>query len=298
MNQTIGKEFLILKELNSGATSNIYLVKSIKSEEIYAAKVYKKESERKYFYKEIESLKRLYNAPGIAHLVTYGENSIIKEGIPEDEIQQYIILDYLSNKDLFFFVKNFNGINENKIKSLFHKILKPVEQCHSNGIYHRDIKLENILLDNENNPILCDFGFAGFIEEVDDSGYLNEFLGTNHYASPEILRQIPYNGIKSDIFSLGVMLFCLIFRSFPFSSATKSNSLYKLIFRKKYKEYWEEIGKKIGINKVESVSEECKILIFKMLAYNPNERPSIDEIYRDEWMKVNNYCKNERKYFF
>ena len=129
---------------------------------------------------------------------------------------------------------------------------------------------------------------AGFIEEVDDSGYLNEFLGTNHYASPEILRQIPYNGIKSDIFSLGVMLFCLIFRSFPFSSATKSNSLYKLIFRKKYKEYWEEIGKKIGINKVESVSEECKILIFKMLAYNPNERPSIDEIYRDEWMKVNN----------
>ena len=288
MSKTIGKEYLILKEINNGATSNIYLVKSIKSKEIYAAKIYKFESERKYFYKEIESLKRLYDTPGIAHLISFGESSILKEGIPEDDTQQYIILDYVSNLDLFYYVKNSNEIDENKIKSLFYRILEIVDQCHSKGICHRDLKLENILLDNECNPILCDFGFAGFSEEEDGSGCLTEFLGTNYYASPEILRQIPYNGIKCDIFSLGVILFCLVFKSFPFSSATKSNSLYKLIFRKKYNEYWEEIGKKNGIKKVVQVSEECKRLIFKMLAYNPNERPSIDEIYRDDWMKIKN----------
>ena len=288
MSKTIGKEYLILKEINNGATSNIYLVKSIKSKEIYAAKIYKFESERKYFYKEIESLKRLYDTPGIAHLISFGESSILKEGIPEDDTQQYIILDYVSNLDLFYYVKNSNEIDENKIKSLFYRILEIVDQCHSKGICHRDLKLENILLDNECNPILCDFGFAGFSEEEDGSGCLTEFLGTNYYASPEILRQIPYNGIKCDIFSLGVILFCLVFKSFPFSSATKSNSLYKLIFRKKYNEYWEEIGNKNGIKKVVQVSEECKRLIFKMLAYNPNERPSIDEIYRDDWMKIKN----------
>ena len=285
MSELIGNEFLILKKINSGSTANVYLVKSIKSEEIYAAKVYKVES--KYFYKEIEILKRLYDISGIAHLITYGETlTITDEILDEDEIQKYIIMDYIPNKDLFYYVKNSKGIDENKVKFLFYKILKAVEQCHNKGICHRDLKLENILLDDLNNPILCDFGFADFIEGEDGSGNLNEFLGTNCYVSPEILSYIPYNGIKCDIFSLGVVLFCLIFGNFAFSAAKKTNRHYKLIIRKKYKEYWEEVGKIIGKEKINNVSEECKRLIFKMLAYDPNERPSINDILNNEWMKI------------
>ncbi len=104
MSELIGNEFLILKKINSGSTANVYLVKSIKSEEIYAAKVYKVES--KYFYKEIEVLKRLYNISGIAHLIKYGETlTITDEILDEDEIQKYIIMDYIPNKDLFYYIK-------------------------------------------------------------------------------------------------------------------------------------------------------------------------------------------------
>ena len=84
---------------------------------------------------------------------------------------------------------------------IFSKILRGVLSCHKEGICHRDIKLDNILLDENFNPKICDFGFGTF-----NTGKLNEFLGSPKYASPEILGGIPYDGFKSDIFSLGVLL--------------------------------------------------------------------------------------------
>ena len=291
----IGKEYLIIKEIESGSTSNVYLVKSLRTEEIYTAKVFKNES--KYYLNEIEVLKKLslYNCPGIINLISYGQAPVIKDEASDDEEEeddddyenkQYIILDYIPNKDLFHYIKKSNGLDERTAKFIFYKILKAVEQCHSQGICHRDLKLENILLDENNNPILCDFGFATFIEGEDGNRKLTEYLGTENYLSPEISKNIPYDGIKNDIFSLGVILFCLVFCNFGFSSATRYNKLYKLIIRNNFEQYWEEIGKKIGKEKVNNVSLEFKKLFFKIVSYNPEQRPSIDEILNDDWFKI------------
>ena len=182
MSEIIGREYLIKALIGSGFTSDIYLVKSIVNEGIYAAKVYKSQSE--YFLKEIEIMKKLSinNTPGIVHLVSYGGESIIRNGIPDENVVHYIIMDYIPNKDLFYYVKKNRGLNEREAQYIFRKIVEAVSQCHKQKICHRDLKIENILLDENNIPILCDFGFASLIEEK--NGKLSEILGTEHYCPP------------------------------------------------------------------------------------------------------------------
>ena len=282
MSEIIGREYLIKALIGSGFTSDIYLVKSIVNEGIYAAKVYKSQNE--YFLKEIEIMKKLSinNTPGIVHLVSYGGEPIIRNGIPDENVVHYIIMDYIPNKDLFYYVKKNRGLNEREAQYIFRKIVEAVNQCHKQKICHRDLKLENILLDENKNPILCDFGFASLIEEK--NGKLSEILGTEHYCPPEI--NLPYDGFKVDSFCLGVILFSLIFCAFGFSEPKKSNRLYKLIYRGKFEEYWEEIGKKYGKEKVDNVSEEFKRLFFRLVSYDPNKRLSTDEILNDDWLKI------------
>ena len=280
--KNIGKEFLMLREIDSGNTSTVYLVKSMKTEKIYAAKVYEENSES--FFNEVDILEQLssLNSPNIIHLISYGEDYIINNGIPEKETKQYIILEYMPNNDLFYYATHLNGINEQKIKKIFYKILKAVQQCHDKGICHRDLKLENIMFNEQNEPVLCDFGYGGLLNENEK---FTDFVGTLNYMAPEILKKMPYSGIRSDIFSLGVILFALIIQKFGFEKATPSDKLYRLIIQKKYEEYWEKIGNIIGNEIIEKVSPEFKELYLKMVAYSPNERPSIEDIIKCEWLK-------------
>ena len=280
--KNIGKEFLMLREIDSGNTSTVYLVKSMKTEKIYAAKVYEENSES--FFNEIDILEQLssLNSPNIIHLISYGEDYIINNGIPEKETKQYIILEYMPNNDLFYYATHLNDINEQNIKKIFYKILKAVQQCHDKGICHRDLKLENIMFNEQNEPVLCDFGYGGLLNENEK---FTDIVGTLNYMAPEILNSIPYSGIRSDIFSLGVILFALIIQKFGFEEATPSDKLYRLIIQKKYEEYWEKIGNIIGNEIIEKVSPEFKELYLKMVAYSPNERPSIEDIIKCEWLK-------------
>ena len=283
--KSIGNDYIILKRINNGFTSTIFLVKSIKNDKIYAAKVYDQPS--KYFINEVKNLKKLSSlkSNNIIHIIDYGEEQILIDGIPENVKKQYIIMNYIPNKNLLHYITHTTSMDEKKVKYIFSKILKAVEQCHNQGICHRDLKLENILLNENNEPVLSDFGYSGSIEGENGSRKLTEFLGTKIYAAPELLKQIPYYGIKCDIFCLGVILFALLFGNFGFEEATQFNNLYKLIIKKKYQQYWEDIGKRIGNKKINKISPEFKKLYFKMVAYNPNERPSIKDILNDELMK-------------
>jgi len=85
----------------------------------------------------------------------------------------------------------------------------------SKNVVHRDIKLENILLDNQMNLKLADFGFAAN-KNIDK---LTTFRGTQSYMAPEIRESKEYDGRQTDIFSFGVVLFTIVVGYFPFSKA-------------------------------------------------------------------------------
>jgi len=116
--------------------------------------------------------------------------------------------------------------------------------------------MENILLDDKFDPKICDFGYGGEIKGKNGSGKLEEFVGTMGYCGPEIHMCRKYNGVKADIFSLGVVLFILVVGEICFQKAYIDNEYYR-----------------------------CKNLHVKMISYFPELRPSIEDILKDPWMK-------------
>ena len=281
--EIIGNEFLVLKPFQKGGTSTIYLVEKIKTGKTYVAKIY---NDDKDFENEVNILKHLssLNNPNIIKLISYSDEQIEKIDDPIKENKKYVILDYFPNKDLFNYIKTLNGLSEQETKKMFYQIVKAVQQCHNNGIYHGDLKPENILLNENYEPVLCDFGYGCIMEEENgEKKKLNKYEGTTNYCSPEIWKNIPYDGEKSDIFSLGVILFTLYFGSFGFVKSTPNDGLYKLIMKKKYIDYWNKIGNLFGMTKLNVVSPEYKNLYLKLVAKNPNDRPTIEEILNHEW---------------
>ena len=178
---------------------------------------------------------------------------------------------------------NISPLKEIHAKLLFKKIAEIVQNLHNNGVYHRDIKTENILLDEKFNLFISDFGFST-TEKVS-----SKKVGTYCYAAPEIFISA-CNCQKVDIFALGVTLFNLVTSTYGFDEAQSSDTFYKLIAIRKYPEYWEKTSSIIK----NTISEEFKNLYLKMVAYRVSERPSIKEILEDEWMKEINE-KNEKE---
>lgn len=111
--------------------------------------------------------------------------------------------------------------------------------CHQNGIAHRDLKPENMLLDLQNTLKISDFGFAGPITGRDGSGYLHTILGTCRYMAPEIISQQPYQGNQVDLFSCGVILFCMVTGCLPFLEAKKGDERYQYIAGNMAQVFWE-----------------------------------------------------------
>ena len=149
--------------------------------------------------------------------------------------KQYLILEYASKGNLFYYAKQYEqGLKKEYAKVIFDKILKGVLCCHEKGICHRDLKLDNILLDENFNPKIADFGSA----TVNSEKLKNDGDGTPGYAPPEIYYNKFYNGIEADIFSLGVILFNLYIGKAPFGEPLKSSKFYSNIIFGDYPKYW------------------------------------------------------------
>ena len=99
--------------------------------------------------------------------------------------------------------------NEQQAKFIFNKILKGVQALHGAGIYHADLKLENILLDEQFNPKIANFTFSKiFLQNNVNIPIIGKF-GTNFYMAPQKFLNIPYYGDKADIFSLDLIMFLI-----------------------------------------------------------------------------------------
>jgi serine/threonine protein kinase len=154
---------------------------------------------------------------------------------------------------------------------------------HGKGVVHRDLKLENILVDDYMNLKVADFGFATF-KKVD---HLKSYRGTMTYMAPEIKEGKTYNGMEIDMFSTGVILFIIVQGIFPFKEAKKDEYFYNLILNNDLETYWKKTG---GQN----LSADFKDLIIKMFSYNGKNRPSIDEIRGHPWMQTGHNMKGIR----
>ena len=281
-------KYIILNNNNNGKglTSEVFKVEDIKTKKIYVAKILSKHT--RLFDNEREFL-NLFKNKGIENIVNIIDSGDGNVRLRETFLKkQYIILDYAEKGDLSKYITLCSkGFSELHAKLLFSKILNAVKEIHKNGVCHRDLKTANILLDNKFNPKICDFGFATYIRDN-----LNDCLGTFEYAAPEIYKR-NYNGVKVDIFALGVILFNLVTGIYGFEKAEINDKTYKLIMIRKYDNFWQ----KMKIKNLNEISDGFKKLFVRMVALLPKERPpTIDSILEDDWMKeIKEKNENELK---
>jgi len=223
------------------------------------------------FYNEINVMKEL-NHPHILNLLNYSakEKATKKDGSTLNVA--YTALEYAEAGELFDYVAETGKFSEKESRYFFHQIIEALEFIHSHGYAHRDIKPENILLDKNFDVKIADFGFV----TKDDVCHTRK--GTFGYMAPEVLANEEYDGQQEDLFSSAVILFILLTQHPPFVRAENDDRYYKKIITGKWKEFW-------AIHADENLDESFQDLFSRMVALEPSERLSLEEVKNHKWFK-------------
>jgi serine/threonine protein kinase len=196
------------------------------------------------------------------------ENSIKFYGYFTDDKDYILVLEYCDS-DLQKLLKEKQKFNSSEIRTLMEGLNKPFKYMHNNGILHRDIKPENIMIKYVDSsktkyiPKIADYGISREL----DNGKATTILGSPRYMSPEILMREDEYTDKSDLFSLGTMIYELYFNSFPF--------LFPITLKKK------DIIKNYNTKKKNDCEDKLlDDLLNKLLKYEPDERISWEDYFQ------------------
>jgi len=173
----------------------------------------------------------------------------------------HLILEFVSGKELCDIVEK-GRLNEERARKYWRTILLGISYLHENGIVHRDIKLENVIVtDKFDEPKIIDMGFGNFI--LGENHMLRTFCGSPDYAAPELFLGKAYDGVKSDIWSLGVLLYTMLSASLPFRD---SHAVLSGDFA--FPSYF---------------SSSVKSLLKRILVVDPDKRATMDEMMAHSW---------------
>ena len=202
----------------------------------------------------------------------------------EDDGYILIAMEYINGGNLFSFVKKRRKLSEKTAKFLFRQIILGIKHIHSKKIVHRDIKLENILIDLNNNIKICDFGIGRILKN--EKQMLYDKCGTPMYMAPEILlssKTKGYEGFPVDIWSSGISLYIMLSGTLPFNLKNKESSDMSNESNNNNIELQYSIINKEP-KKIEKISDEARDLLKGLLNKNPKKRLTIEQILNHPWL--------------
>jgi len=185
----------------------------------------------------------------------------------------YIMMEFVQGGLLFDLCQLMSTMGEDSGRFFANQMLDSIEYMHSNRTVHRDLKLENILVDDHLNLKVADFGFASK-KSID---CLKSYRGTLTYMAPEIKEGKLYKGTQVDLFSFGVILFIIVQGIFPFKEARAEEYFYNLLLTGQTDLYFSKVGG-------QDLSPEFKDLVISLFSYDPEKRPTIEQIRSHPWL--------------
>ncbi|KAI8774057.1 serine/threonine-protein kinase NIM1 [Biomphalaria glabrata] len=261
---TLGRRiafYRIRGEIGSGNFSQVKLGIHALTKEKVAIKILDKtkldQKTQRLLSREITSMERLHH-PNIIRLYE----------VVETLAKLHIIMEYAGGGELFTKISNEGRLPEADAKSIFAQLVSAVEHMHDNNIIHRDLKAENVFYANSKWIKVGDFGFSTIAR---NSEMLNTFCGSPPYAAPELFKDEHYFGVFVDIWALGILLYFIVTGLMPFRAETVAK-LKKCILEGSY-------------SVPTYVSDRCVFLIRSILKHIPQDRFTIAEIKRSEWLE-------------
>ena len=252
-------DYLITKELGKGSYAVVKLALHKTTKNKYAIKIYSKYAlidpqKRNTVKNEINILKQIDN-----------ENVMKLYEVIDTPSNLYLVLEYINGISLLDIIKNekYHFLKEQRAKKIFLQVVKGISYCHKKNIFHRDIKLENILVLKDDTIKIIDFGFG---VKCNRDTYQKLFCGTPSYMAPEIVKKEKYIACYSDIWSLGVLFFAMLYGIFPFKGKDEDDLFEKINEAKLLFPEYNPIG------------EKTKQLFEKIFVINPIGRISLDDM--------------------
>ncbi|XP_063676221.1 hormonally up-regulated neu tumor-associated kinase homolog A-like [Bolinopsis microptera] len=199
------------------------------------------------------------------------ENIVQLYEVMETENHYYLVLEMVRGGDLMTHICNNKRLSEQEAQKYTRQIISAVEYLHSMGIVHRDLKVENLLLDQHKNIKIIDFGLSNSLGK---NGLLGTQCGSPAYAAPEVFSKNPY-GPSVDIWSIGINLYAMLTGQLPFHvEPINIAALHEKIMK----------GAKIPSH----FSKECQDLLSKLLVAKEEERIGMHTLMKHAW--VNDNC--------
>ncbi|KAK4353790.1 hypothetical protein RND71_025984 [Anisodus tanguticus] len=183
----------------------------------------------------------------------------------------YMVLEYVNGGELFDRIFSKGKLPEAQGRKLFQQLVDGVSYCHDKGVFHRDLKLENVLIDSRGNIKITDFGLSALPQHFRDDGLLHTTCGSPNYVAPEILSNRGYDGATSDTWSCGVILYVILTGYLPFDDRNLAVLYQKILKGDVHIPKW--------------LSPGAKNIIKRILDPNPHTRITMAQIKEDEWFK-------------
>ncbi|KAI6650399.1 hypothetical protein LOD99_5836 [Oopsacas minuta] len=253
-------KYRLIKQIGQGGCGKVYLAKNIVNSEQCAIKRICPQTAiaNKYLADEISTMKAVKHIPGVVRYI---------DSFKKQETTS-IVMEHINGWNLQSIVENLE-LEERVIATLCKSILKSLQQVHELQIIHRDIKCGNIMLTNDGETKLIDFGYATYCPE---GGHVRSGkIGSMFWMAPEISQRKPYNE-KSDIWSFGIMVMEMFLGDPPYYSTDKTN---------------EFIVNRLAqgdVPIVDSMSSDLQEFVQRCLAISPEDRPSAEELLNDKFL--------------
>ncbi|XP_028762725.1 serine/threonine-protein kinase SAPK3-like [Neltuma alba] len=189
-----------------------------------------------------------------------------------------IVMEYAAGGELFERICSAGRFSEDEARFFFQQLISGVSYCHSMQICHRDLKLENTLLDGSPTPRLkiCDFGYS---KSAILHSQPKSTVGTPAYIAPEVLSRKEYDGKIADVWSCGVTLYVMLVGGYPFEDPEDPRNFRKTIGRIMSVQY--------SIPDYVRVSADCRHLLSRIFVADPAKRITIPEIKQHPWFLKN-----------